>query len=74
MINSFHFNELLEKDQERNSQVLATEMYKISNGLSRPVVEDMFPRNRNPYILREDPQCSTIIHKLSQTNSSFHVK
>ena len=33
------FNELLEKDgsdsiHERNLQVLATEMYKISNGLS----------------------------------------
>ena len=42
------FNELLEKDgsvsiHERNLQVLATEMYKISNGLSTPLIKDIFP-------------------------------
>ena len=46
----FSFNELLEKDgsdsfHERNSQVLASEMYKISNGLSTP---------GNPFILRQN--------------------
>ena len=46
----FSFNELLEKDgsdsfHERNPQVLASEMYKISNGLSTPA---------NPYILRQN--------------------
>ena len=42
------FNELLEKDgsvsiHERNLHVLATEMYKISNGLSTPLMKDIFP-------------------------------
>ena len=40
------FNELLETDgsvHEHNLQVLATEMYKISNGLSTPLMKDIFP-------------------------------
>ena len=54
------FNELLEKDgsvsiHERNLQVLATEMYKISNGLSTPLMKDKF---LNPYILRQKCQFS----------------
>ena len=57
------FNELLEKDgsvsnHERNSQVLATEMYKISNGLSTPLMKDIFPINKNPYMLRQNSQFS----------------
>ena len=35
----------------QNLQVLATEMYKISNGLPKPLVEYIFPINRNCYIL-----------------------
>ena len=55
------FNELLEKDgsvsiHERNLQVLATEMYKISNGLSTPLMKAIFPINRNPYNLRQNSQ------------------
>ena len=57
------FNELLEKNSsvsihERNLQVLATEMYKISNGLSTPLMKDMFPVNRNPFNLRQSSQFS----------------
>ena len=57
------FNELLEKDgsasiHELNLQVLATEMYKISNGLSTPLMKDIFPINRNPYNLRQNSQFS----------------
>ena len=57
------FNELLEKDgsvsiHERNLHVLATEMYKISNGLSTPLMKDRFPVNRNPYNLRQNSQFS----------------
>ena len=57
------FNELLEKDgsasiHELNLQVLATEMNKISNGLSTPLMKDIFPLNRNPYNLRQNPQFS----------------
>ena len=42
------FNELLEKDgsvsiHKRNLQVLATETYKISNGLSTFLMKDIFP-------------------------------
>ena len=41
------FNELLKKDgsvsmRERNLQVLATEMYKSNNGLSTPLMKDIF--------------------------------
>ena len=47
------FNELLEKDDsvsihEQNLQVLATEMYKISNGLSTLLMKDIFAIKRNP--------------------------
>ena len=66
------FNELLEKDgsvsiHERNLQVLATEMYKISNGLSTPLMKDIFPVNRNPYNLRQKsqfsrPRINTVYH------------
>ena len=66
------FNELLEKDgsvsiHERNLQVLATEMYKISNGLSTPLMKDIFPINRNPYNLRQNsqfsrPRINTVYH------------
>ena len=57
------FNELLEKDgfvsiHERNVQVLATEMYKISNGLLTPLMKDIFPINRNPYNVRQNCQFS----------------
>ena len=57
------FNELLEKDgsvsiHELNLQVLATEMHKISNGLSTPLMRDIFPINRNPYNLRQNSQFS----------------
>ena len=66
------FNELLEKDgsvsiHERNLQVLATEMHKISNGLSTPLMKDIFPINRNPYNLRQNsqfsrPRINTVYH------------
>ena len=51
------FNELLEKEgsvlnHERNLQVLAAEMYKISNGLSTSFMEDIFKIKRNSYNLR----------------------
>ena len=53
------FNELLEKDRsvsihERNPQVLATEMYKISNSLSTPLMKDAFLINRYLYNLRQN--------------------
>ena len=55
------FNELLEKDgsvsiHERILQDLATEMYKISNGLSTHLMKDIFPINRNPINLRHNSQ------------------
>ena len=55
------FNEFLEKDgsvsiHEQNLQVLATEMYKISNGLSTPLMKAIFSINRNPYNLRQNSQ------------------
>ena len=66
------FNELLEKDgslsiHERNLQFLATEMYEISNGLSTPLMKDIFPINRSPYNLRQNsqfsrPRINTVYH------------
>ena len=49
---------------ERNLQVLATEMYKISDGLSTPLMKDI---SRNPYNLRQDsqfskPRINTVYH------------
>ena len=57
------FNESLEKDgsvliHERNLPALATEMHKISNGLSKPLLKDISPVNKNPYILNENSQFS----------------
>ena len=52
------FEELLEKDRsisiyERNIQILATEMYKVSNGMPPPQITELFAqRNEHPYILR----------------------
>ena len=66
------FNELLEKDgsvsiHEQNLHVLATQMYKISNGLSTLFMKDIFPINRNPYNLRQNfqfsrPRLNTVYH------------
>ena len=66
------FNKLLEKDgpvsiYEPNLQLLAIEMYKISNGLSTPVMKDIFPINRNPYNLRKNSQFSRL-----QINTVYH--
>ena len=66
------FNDLLEKDgsvliHERNLQALATEMYKIINGLSTPLMKDIFPIKTNLYNLRQNsqfsrPQINTVYH------------
>ena len=55
------FNELLEKDSSvsihvRNLQVLATEIYRVSNELSTSIMKGIFPVNKNPYTLRCDLQ------------------
>ena len=52
---------------ERNLQALATEMYKISNSLSTPLMKDIFPINRNTYNLRQNsqfsrPRINTVYH------------
>ena len=44
---------------ERNLQALPTEMYKISNSLSTPLMKDIFPINRNTYNIRQNSQFST---------------
>ena len=44
---------------DRNIQCLATEMYKVSNGLSPPVVSNIFTqKNCHPYNLRLNSQFS----------------
>ena len=58
------FNELLEKDGSvsihiRNIQILATEMFKISKGLSPPIMENIFKiREESHYNLRQNSQFS----------------
>ena len=73
------FNELLEKDDsasinERNLQVLATEMYKIINGLSTLLMKHIFPININPYNIRQNfqfsrPRINTVYHGTESVSS-----
>ena len=51
------FNGLLEEDipvsiYVPNIQALATEMYKVNNELSTPIMKNIFPINEHPYTLR----------------------
>ena len=51
------FNELLRKDNSftihhRNLQKLATEMYKVTNGLAPPIMKSVFPERAVPFNLR----------------------
>ena len=74
-----NFNELLEKDDsvsilERILQVLATQMYKISNGLSTPLMKDIFLISRNRYNLRQNSQFSrppinTVYHRTESVSN-----
>ena len=56
------FEELLEKDNsvsihERNIQILATEMYKVSKGMSPLQVTELFARREeHPYNLRHNAE------------------
>ena len=56
------FEELLEKDSsvsihERNIQILATEMYKVSKGMSPPQITELFTRrDEHPYNLRHNAE------------------
>ena len=48
------FNELLENDgsvsiHERNLKVLLTEIHKISDGLSTPLMKDIFNKQKSKY-------------------------
>ena len=77
------YNELLAKDgsdsiHERNLHILATEMYKIRNGLSTSLIKDIFPINRNPYNLRQNSQFSrpriNTVHHGTQSISNLGPK
>ena len=51
----------------RSMNEISTEMYEISNGLSTPLMKDIFPINRNPYNLRQNsqfsrPRINTVYH------------
>ena len=55
------FEELLEKDSSvsihvRNIQILATEMYKVSKGMSPPQITELFPRRNESYNLRHNAE------------------
>ena len=58
------FEELLSEDKsvtvhQRNLQTLATEMYKILNGLSPDIMQDIFEIKRNYYNTRNAPAFSS---------------
>ena len=53
------FEELLSKDKsvtvhQRNLQILATEMYKILNGLSPDIMQDIFETKSNHFNTRNE--------------------
>ena len=64
---------LLEKDSsvsihDKNIQCLVTEMYKVSKGLSAPIVSNIFTqKNCHPYNLRLNSQFSRLL-----VRSAFH--
>ena len=64
------FNELLEKDGSvsihmRNTQILATEMYKLINNLSPPIMNRVFKLNSDSrYNLRQISQFSRSLVRL----------
>ena len=58
------FEELLPKDKsvtvhQRNLQTLASEMYKILNGLSQDIMQDIFEIKSNYYNTRNAPAFSS---------------
>ena len=72
------FKMLLEKDSsvsihDRNIQCLVTEMYKVSNRLSPPVVSNFFTqKNFHPYNLRLNSQFSrTLVRSVFQETESI---
>ena len=49
-------------------------MYKISHGLSTPLIKNIFPINRNPYNLRENsqfsrPRIKTVYHGIESISN-----
>ena len=55
------FKKLLEKDSSvsihvRKIEILATEMYKVSKGISPPQITELFPQKNEPYNLRHDAE------------------
>ena len=58
------FEELLSKDKsvtvhQRNLQILTTKMYKLLNGLSPDIMQDIFETKSNYYNIRNAPAFST---------------
>ena len=68
--NHLTFEQLLDKDNSftvhhRNLQKLATEIYKIINNESPPIMKQIFPMTLNPYNLRNNnPFISSNVHSV----------
>ena len=54
----FRLQPLICKKSVMVCQRSSIDMYKISNGLPTVLMKDLFPINRNPYILRQNSQFS----------------
>ena len=74
------FEELLQKDNSvtihhRNLQKLATEMFKIINNHSPPIMKTIFPLSTNPYGLRnKNPLQTNNAHSVLNGTISFRSK
>ena len=73
------FNELLEKDgsvsmRERNLQVLATEMYKSSNGLSTPLMKDMFLLDVHVWFFELRSSVLALLRANGKYNSNYAIE
>ena len=73
------FTELLDKDNSatihnRSIQLLATELFKVKNGLSPPSIEEIFVKNTQHYDLRKTLNLREIMLKRYTAELNFNFR